>query len=286
MQGELLSLKATAKETLTILKNGEYRNASATTVRFLSEQKAAVAATRLYLPQQLARMLASPTRDQRDDSDAGGRMTIEVTHETTQAAAHRLVQQEGCRNLVLLNYASARRPGGGFTKGAKAQEEDLARCSGLYPCLLSQPDYYRANRAQKSLLYTDHLLYSPQVPFFRTENQTVLPEVFLASIITAPAPNAGEVLRREPEAGALLEETLRTRAGMVLTVAREHAHEVVLLGAWGCGVFRNDPHMVATVFADWLARAEFRHCFRRVVFAIRDSRRDQSVLKAFVSRFS
>ena len=97
------------------------------------------------------------------------------------------------------------------------------------------------NRAQKSLLYTDHMIYSPSVPWFRTRSTNLLDYFFLASVITAPAPNAGQVLRRAPDASPEIEACVRRRAGMVLAVARELGHRNLLLGAWGCGVFRNDP---------------------------------------------
>ncbi|MEO0601399.1 MAG: TIGR02452 family protein, partial [Myxococcota bacterium] len=91
------------------------------------------------------------------------------------------VQDEGRHDLVLLNFASARNPGGGFINGARAQEEDIARASGLYPCLLQAPVYYDANRETRSLLYTDHLTYSPRVPFVRERNRRLLETPFLAS---------------------------------------------------------------------------------------------------------
>jgi uncharacterized protein (TIGR02452 family) len=139
---------------------------------------------------------------------------IEVTDETTQAAARRLVVVESVLDLVLLNFASARNPGGGFLSGAKAQEEDLARCSGLYPCLLTQPGYYEENRANESALYTDNIIYSPNVPWFRTRSRDVPDTVFLASVITAPVPNAGVALQRDPTCGPDIEIALRRRAGM------------------------------------------------------------------------
>ena len=163
-------------------------------------------------------------------------------------------------------YASARNPGGGFINGAKAQEEDLARCSGLYPCLLQQPDYYEANRNCASLIYTERIIYSPQVPWFRTRSRNLLDYFFLASVITAPAPNAGQVLRRDPQASARIESALRRRTGYVLAVARDRGHRSLLLGGWGCGVFCNDPSMVADAFGQWLAAPEFQGCFDRVIF--------------------
>jgi uncharacterized protein (TIGR02452 family) len=190
-----MSLTGTAKETLQILETGEFVYANGNVINFSVEQKLAEKNTKLYRPEAVAVLLAKII-----PSDRQSLPTIEVTEETTQVAAHRLVTSEGCEDLVLLNFASARNPGGGFINGAKAQEEDLARCSGLYPCLLTQPEYYETNRVQESLLYTDYLIYSPQVPWLRVRNRELLDRYFLASVITAPAPNAGQVLRRDPDA--------------------------------------------------------------------------------------
>ncbi len=131
-----MSLKGIAKETLQILSKGEFISKSGNVINFATEQKMAEEATKLYCPEEVENLL------QNTPCDTKCRCSVEVTHETTQAAAYRLVKSEGCQDLLLLNYASARNPGGGFINGAKAQEEDLARCSGLYPCQLKQPKYY------------------------------------------------------------------------------------------------------------------------------------------------
>ncbi|WP_373542833.1 TIGR02452 family protein [Chamaesiphon sp.] len=275
-----MSLKNTAQETLNILESGKYTNSAGKTIEFLAAQQMAVKKTVLYTPQQsdalLAKEAVAKSRQQPQ---------IEVTSETTQAAANRLVRAEGCQDLVLLSFASARNPGGGFINGAKAQEEDLARCSGIYPCLLTQPIYYDTNRAGESLLYTDHIIYSPNVPWFRVRNRELLDDVFLASVITAPAPNAGQALRRDPHGGAAIAATLERRAGMILAIARENGHRSLLLGAWGCGVFCNDPRMVADVFGRWLEHPYFLGCFDRVVFAIYTSTSNLDTLTAFQTRF-
>ncbi len=274
-----MSLKNIAQETLRILDKGRYTSPSGKTIEFLSEQHAAVKGAILYTPEQGSNLLRI------QNPCSGGKPAIEVTPETTQVAAYRLIHHEGYHDLVLLNYASARNPGGGFLNGAKAQEEDLTRCSGLYPCLLTQPRYYEYNRAHSSLLYSDHMIYAPSVPWFRTRNRELLEDVFLASVITAPAPNAGQVLRRDAGAWPDIETALRRRAGIVLAIAREQEHRTVLLGAWGCGVFRNQPNMVADAFGSWLARPEFRGCFDRVVFAVYDPGRHKNALRAFEDRF-
>jgi uncharacterized protein (TIGR02452 family) len=274
-----MSLKEIARETLAILDRGGFVAESGAVVDFAAEQKRAEKGTILYRPEPIAQLLDQPP------SETTGNPSIVVTDETTQVAAYRLVKGEGCGDLVLLNFASARNPGGGFINGAKAQEEDLARCSGLYRCLLQQPEYYDVNRAEESLLYTDHLIYAPKVPWFRTRSRNLLDEYFLASVITAPAPNAGQLYRRDPNAGAAIERVLRQRAGYVLAIAADQGHRSLLLGAWGCGVFQNDPAMVADAFGQWLESPRFQGCFDRVTFAIYDSSKSQETLKAFQARF-
>jgi uncharacterized protein (TIGR02452 family) len=275
-----MSLTGLAKETLQILETGEFVSANGDVINFSVEQKLAEKNTKLYRPEEVADLL-----NKKIPSDRQSLPIVEVTEETTQVAAHRLVTSEGCEDLVLLNFASARNPGGGFITGAKAQEEDLARCSGLYPCLLTQPEYYETNRVQDSLLYTDYLIYSPQVPWLRVRNRELLDRYFLASVITAPAPNAGQVLRRDPNAMPEIERALRQRAGYVLAVARDNGHRSLLLGAWGCGVFRNDPNLVADAFGMWLESPRFQGCFDRVVFGIYDSSKTKDTLIAFKDRF-
>ncbi len=109
----------------------------------------------------------------------------------------------------------------------------------------------------------------------------MLEEPFLASVITSPAPNAGEHLARHPDQRAELQRALEHRAGTVLAAARDRGHRVLLLGAWGCGVFRNDPTAVARTFRTWLEGPTFAGCFDRVVFGIYDRTKGRGVLSAF-----
>jgi uncharacterized protein (TIGR02452 family) len=78
--------------------------------------------------------------------------------------------------------------------------------------------------------------------------------------------------------------TLVRRAAYVLTVAEAQGHRTLLLGAWGCGVFRNRPADVAEAFMSHLEQDRFRHSFRRVEFAVYDSAPGQPNLVAFRER--
>ncbi|MFE3205399.1 TIGR02452 family protein [Embleya sp. NPDC059237] len=216
---------------------------------------------------------------------AGPSTQVRVTGEGSLQAARRL-SGSGSGPIAVLNFASARNPGGGYLRGARAQEEDLCRNSLLYPCLLRAPDYYAAHRAGPDLLYSDRVIWSPDVPVHRDEHGRLLDEPFPVSFLTCAAPDAGETLQRDPAAHGRVRETLRRRAGRVLTVAHHHGARRLVLGAWGCGVFRNDPREVAGAFHDHLAPdGAFAAAFEHVVFAIHDPSPDSPNRTAFTERF-
>jgi uncharacterized protein (TIGR02452 family) len=263
-----VSLAGVAKETVAIVERGEYTCPSGQVVSIRAEVDAAIAGTVLHRPGDL---------DDLPRPAGGGATRIEVWADTTGGAARRLAAEGP---VAALNFASAKNPGGGFMGGAKAQEEDLARCSALYHCVRTQRGYYDANRAEPSMLYTDHVIYSPRVPFFRDERLELLARPFCASVVTAPAPNAGEHLRRDPRGRADIAAALDRRAEYVLRVLAHHGERVLVLGAWGCGVFRNDPAEVAGSFAARLAGA-YAGVFARVVFAIHERGRERPTLQAF-----
>ncbi|MDC0677521.1 TIGR02452 family protein [Sorangium atrum] len=273
-----MKLTSIAAETVQIASRGEYTAPSGATVRIRDRVLAAVKGTVLYRPGSLD---AWEPKERLDRPTA-----IQVTGETTGAAGRRLIEQEGEARVMALNFASAKNPGGGFLRGAKAQEEDLARCSALYASLVEQRDYYDQNRACGSFLYTDHIIYSPDVPFFRDEQHALLDRPFALSIITAPAPNAGEAFQRDDAADQEIRAALERRADMVLAAAGAHGHRCLVLGAWGCGVFRNDPREVADVFARCLGSPRFRGAFSRVVFAVYDRGDDRPNYRAFQERFA
>lgn len=269
-----MSLKETANTVLRMIETGGYQ-VDGQSVRIAVEQAAAVEGTRLYKPEELASCGAA----------IGPSPAVRVTDGTTQTVAFETATSvKG--NLGLLNFASARNPGGGFLNGAKAQEEDLCRCSGLYPCLLQCMEYYEVNRRQSSLLYTDYAIFSPVVPFFKTRGAGEFLRVpFLASVITAPAPNSGPFLRDQPDAVEELRETFLRRWKNVLRIARDQNISHLLLGAWGCGAFGGDP-----VMASETAREAIRTDgagISEIVFAIPSKgRQSEANLEAFRLAFA
>ncbi|NLS92645.1 MAG: TIGR02452 family protein [Planctomycetaceae bacterium] len=268
-----------AKETLAILEAGVYTPKGGKPVSIRSAQKACEKGTVLYTPEALAQL--SP-------SERNGEATrFEVTNETTLAAARRLVQEMGLSKVACLNFASAKNAGGGFLSGSQAQEESLARSSGLYRSQGRAWGYYEANRESETCLYTDHIIFSPDVPVIRDDGGDLLEAAYQVSMITAPAVNVGAVRKNEPDNAAEIKPVMRRRAGYVLAVAQANACEHLILGAWGCGVFENDPKDVAAIFGELLlGSGPYANAFRTVVFAVYDRSDDQAIIQSFRARFA
>jgi uncharacterized protein (TIGR02452 family) len=220
--------------------------------------------TRLYGPDPLPLEPAFPNNM--------ARTRVEVTGETSLDAARRLLR-ENSNSVGVLNFASARNPGGGFLNGANAQEESLCRASALYACLLAAPGYYEHHRIARTPLYSDRVIFSPFVPVFRNDLGDLLDEPYLVSFLTSPAPNAGVIARDKPTAVKEIAPALESRCAQVLAVAAREGVQRLVLGAWGCGVFQNTPTQVAHAFNTHLqAGGRFAERFTHVVLAVFDPR--------------
>lgn len=260
-----------AVENEEIAEQGNYRTRSGAVVGIGPQLAAARAGTVSYGPDDL------------QGETAPGPFTgrAEVTAEGSIQAGGRLAAAGG-GHVAVLNFASARNPGGGYLRGARAQEEDLCRSALLYRCLLEAPDYYEAHRASTDLRYSHRVVWSPHVPVIRGEGG-LLAEPYPLSFLTSPAPNAGQLALRAAGRPVDVADVLTERAGRVLAVAARHGVRQLVLGAWGCGVFRNDPAVVADAFA--AALSERGAPFGTVVFAVWDRSPHSVNREAFRRRF-
>ena len=261
-----------AQETVRIIGQGYYLSPTGRRVDIGSAVVASAAATLEFPPDQVVTL----------PHDLRGRHTTEIVvqSETTLAAARRL---RADHRTIALNFASAKNPGGGFLSGSEAQEESLARSSGLYACLEGR-SMYPYHRSHGDTLYSDYVIYSPSVVVFRDNDGTLLETPFVCSFLTAPAPNAGAVLQRDPTRGDELRLARRSRINKVLSVAATQGYDAIVLGAWGCGVFKNDPRDVAAQFQAALT-SDFAGVFRLISFAILDCSSSRAVIAPFEQAF-
>jgi uncharacterized protein (TIGR02452 family) len=260
-----------AKQTVEIVKRGFYALPDERVVSIAPAVRACLDATRFFAPDSL-----EAVRREALTKPVGDRTVIEVHNETTLAGIARLLVADA-GPVAALNFASAKNPGGGFLNGSQAQEESLARSSALYASLLLAPDYYMGHRRMASCLYSDAMILSPVCPVFRDDEGTLLDEPQLATFITSAAPNAGAI---DSDETRHLADVFRRRADYILAVAAAHGYDNLVLGAWGCGVFRNDPALVADVFAEHL-HGLWANRFRRVVFAVLDTSTALATFEAF-----
>lgn len=185
---------------------------------------------------------------------------VQVSNETTFGASRRLISNG--LNPVALNFANGISAGGGFLAGARAQEEVLCRSSALFVTLVDDP-MYDEHRMRPEPDSTAWSIYSPKVPVFRADDGAELSEPWLLSFITCAAPYAPDI--GQPESGDLLQ----IRIWRILAIARAFGYSSLVLGAWGCGAFGNDPERTARDFRTAL-ETEFAGSFSDVVFAIAD----------------
>ncbi len=267
-----------AQETLAILQNGSYQASDSHTISIADALATSCQNTLLYEPEDYSELLSKA-----EASTKVAATSINVSNRTTLAAARSLVER--FPNIACLNFASAKNPGGGFLGGSQAQEESLARASGLYAALQTQPAFYDYHRRLRTALYSDHVIFSPAVPVFRDDDDRLIAAPWQTAFLTAAAPNAGAVQQNEPQQRNRVAPTLEQRARMVLAVAATHGCAALVLGAWGCGVFRNDPTTVAVIFARILAEPPFAQRFEHVEFAVLDNSADQNTFRAFQKAF-
>jgi uncharacterized protein (TIGR02452 family) len=179
------------------------------------------------------------------------------------------------KKIAVLNFANNHSIGGSpFSAGA--QEESLCRCSTLLPCLeaMNEPFYQKhiCQFASKEINYmgNDDLIYTPDVVVFKTDERTdpIYPKMmdpsewYKVDVITSAAPQ----LRKVRTLTANYNDVIFSRIKKILDVAAKEHAEVLILGAWGCGAFKNDINVVSDTFYSLLKN----YNFEVVEFALSD----------------
>ena len=177
------------------------------------------------------------------------------------------------KKVAVLNFANNHSIGGKpFSAGA--QEESICRCSTLFPCLEAMKDEFYLkhealyNAGKINYMGNDDLIYTPDVCVFKTDEQTdpIIPKMlprdkwYNVDIITCAAPE----MKRVDRLPSNYEEQIGSRIKRILDVAKMHGAEVLILGAWGCGAFKNPEDIVARVFHEQLKHYDFE----KVIFPL------------------
>lgn len=192
--------------------------------------------------------------------------------------------------VAVLNFANPENPGGGVRNGAMAQEECLCRSSNLYACISNEntfQEYYNYHRMYpNNYLYSDRLIYTKDVIVFKNDDRIPqnLPQEkwFSVDVITSAAPYmANNQTLSIPD----LLELFKKRIKNIFEVARENQVEILILGAFGCGAFKNPPEVVAEAFQQVIVERNYLREFKHIVFAIKPTGEDCPNVKAFAGKF-
>lgn len=226
----------------------------------------------------------------------GRQAEVIVSGKRTLEAAYAYKDKKVC----ILNFASATNPGGGVVHGSSAQEESICRCSTLYYVLVTDElmkRFYYPHRNAGNPLYNDDLIYSPGILAIKSDTRSPrrLPEKdwYKVDVITCAAPNLREnpSNRMNPNSGkqaakitdADLLVLLEKRIQRIFAAAAAGGNDVLILGAFGCGAFRNPPRVVAKAFRN--AMEDYRDCFETVEFAVFHTDREMENFRAFKAEF-
>lgn len=252
-------------ETTEWIELGRFTTPSGRVVDITADLQAAIASTDSVPPEQ---KMAPP-------ASRGVTTVLDVANETSLAAAARLIA-EGHDPLVL-NMANGISPGGGFLSGARAQEEYLCRTTALW-ATIRDDEMYPTHAMRDDFESSDWMIVSPRVPVLRDDEGTALEEPWHVSFITSAAPVARRV---GAERSARLMEQ---RIDRLLAVSADQGSRSLVLGAWGCGAFGNDPWATAQSFRSALT-GPYSGVFDRVTFAITDWSDDRRFLNPFAETF-
>lgn len=279
-------------DTMAILDRGYYEvNGKRVNLKL---SKAEMKEISVFLPKDVKSI--SDNKDFQHIHMMGGRIGVDCVNMDSYSLA--IKRYSDCsymfskksKPILVLNLANPVNPGGGVRRGSKAQEEDLCRKSSLLLSLESSAAsvYYKYNKSLNTYMGSDAVMVTPQVEIIKDENGSLLDESVIVSVMTCAAP----MLRNGME--GLTDQEYRDmvygRITGMLKVAAYLGYEVLILGAFGCGAFLNDAHVVSDLFYKALKEFDYdgmeaKDFFRRIDFAVLSRSADQYNYKEFARNF-
>lgn len=210
-----------------------------------------------------------------------------VVEENTTFNATKKYLQYG--KTAVLNFANPHNPGGGVHNGAIAQEECLCRSSNLYPCISNQNvfnDYYMYHKDMAHYFFSDRLIYTKDVIVFKDDSDVpqIMPkeEWFNVDVITCAAPY---LAKRKYTNKTALKELFKGRIKNIFEATIDNDVAVIILGAFGCGAFKNPPEVVAKAFHEVIDENNYKDYFSKIVFAIKSNYSNDDNYYAFDDEF-
>jgi uncharacterized protein (TIGR02452 family) len=273
-------LRVIAGETLEALEEGKYF-VDGTAYDLTEAIEYVMKHTAYFAPDCFLSKWAEPTSN--SNQIPRSPCIIRVEERTTLSAACHIHHSRDSLGLNansrigVLNFASAKKEGGGFINGAQAQEESIARASTIYPSLMTAEGqrFYKLHREDnKRCYYTHAMIYSPKVHVIRDDDSQDAKwhSPVVVDILTSPAVNAGVVMSRTKDVAAekeRIKEVMIERMARILFLFEHKGVDALVLGSFGTGVFKNDITTIAGIWKSLLGPGgRFEQSFRHVVFGV------------------
>lgn len=278
-------------ETLEILDQGSYEKDGRTVNLKLSREE--MERVHVLLPEEVKDICRRQDFKKRN---MAGRCEYDCVNMDSFVAARRQYEESACvsedgkKPVLVLNLANPVNPGGGARHGSRAQEEDLCRKSSLLLSLESKngAKYYEYNRGLHTFMGSDALIFTPEVEIIRDENGELLQETVIVAVLTCAAPMIS--YGKEGMTEEAYEAMVFNRITGMLKCAAYFGYENLVLGAWGCGAFRNDAHVISDLFYKALVELEVnglreKDLFCKIDFAVLDWTYEKYNYKEFWRNF-
>ncbi|MDO5519291.1 MAG: TIGR02452 family protein [bacterium] len=271
---------AIAQENRQIVKTGAYQTGKKRIPLKLTNNE--VTEVEVFSPERIEKIVEIYKVMKANDHES---LTISVRNCDSFSAA-KLLYDSGKQNALVMNFANAIRPGGGYLSGANAQEECLCRQSTLYASISSKKaeEMYSFNDKKRLPFDSDYMLLSKFVEVFRDPDGNLLDNSFTTSVMTIPAPNLfGRAADASEEE---VDKIMKHRIRNYFTVAIEFGYRHLVLGAWGCGAFGHNAKNVARYFREVLFDEGYSDFFSTIVFAVLDTTFTRYNYHSFLETFS
>ncbi len=235
---------ARTEEALAICQKGSYEKEGKTVDLGLTP--AQMTKARVFLPEEMKKLPDGPAEAEPCAFSCENKDALSLAHEKCLDPSYK--DESGNSRILLLNLASAIRPGGGVRDGMGGQEEALCRNSTLLLSLESDEakPYYEYNQKKNTRMGSDGVVFSPEVAVFRDEKGEFLEEPFTISVLTCSAPNVR--FGFEGKTQEEYEKMLQSRIEGILRSAVQLGYKNIIPGAFGCGAFKNDAALVSDDF--------------------------------------
>ena len=252
------------KHTVFLVQQGYYFNEEQKKINF-PDASTMMAGTKFYDSPQTVHHIPTISSE----------TIVKVENIDCLLAAENLLN-EGYHPAVL-NMASRQNPGGGVQNGAGAQEENLFRRSNLFQSLYQFAPFasnfgLHKSKHQYPLDRNFGGIYTPHATVFRGTEQDGYPLLdtpYQMSFIAVAGINRPALASSERIAPELV-EPVKNKIRTIFRIGLLHGHDSLVLGALGCGAFRNPPSHIARLFHEVMEEKEFKNKYRLLLFAILD----------------